>query len=72
MLKPDGEMVSQEKYDNYLTKLQNICTEQGEDGGHGQPPVSSPVVASGGNKPVYETLKTAIHSMPSPMPAAQT
>ena len=72
VLKPESEMVSQEKYDNYLTKLQNICTEQGEEGGHGghgQPPVSS---VSGASKPVYETLKTAIHTLPSPMPAAQT
>ena len=32
------------QYDNYLTKLQNICTENvGEEG-----------------KPVYETMKSAI------------
>ena len=57
MLKPEGEMVSQEKYDNYLTKLQNICTEQGEEG-------------PGGNsaKPVYESMKSAIQNM-SALPA---
>ena len=39
---PDAD--SQEKYDSYLTKLQNICTENvGEEG-----------------KPVYETMKSAI------------
>ena len=43
----DGENMNQEKYDNYLTKLQNICTENvGEEG-----------------KPVYETMKSAIHNM---------
>ena len=37
-----------EKYDNYLTKLQNICTENvGEEG-----------------KPVYDAVKTSIHGMP--------
>ena len=36
-----------EKYDNYLTKLQNICTETvGEEG-----------------KPVYEAVKSSIHGM---------
>ena len=45
MLKgPEGDNMSQERYDNYLTKLQNICTENvGEEG-----------------KPVYETMKSAI------------
>ena len=43
----DGENMNQEKYDNYLTKLQNICTENvGEEG-----------------KPVYETMKSAIQNM---------
>ena len=55
MLKPEGEMVSQEKYDNYLTKLQNICTEQGEEG-------------PGNTKPVYESMKSAIQNM-SALPA---
>ena len=49
MLKPESEMVSQEKYDNYLTKLQNICTEQGEDGG--------------ASKPVTESLKSALQNI---------
>lgn len=36
-----------EKYDNYLTKLQNICTETvGEEG-----------------KPVYDSVKSSIHGM---------
>jgi len=43
----DGENMNQEKYDNYLTKLQNICTEN---------------VAEEG-KPVYETMKSAIQNM---------
>jgi len=43
----DSENMNQEKYDNYLTKLQNICTENvGEEG-----------------KPVYETMKSAIQNM---------
>ena len=50
-------MVSQEKYDNYLTKLQNICTEQGEEPGPG-----------GNTKPVYESMKSAIQNM-SALPA---
>lgn len=57
MLKPEGDMVSQEKYDNYLTKLQNICTEQGEEPGPG-----------GNTKPVYESMKSAIQNM-SALPA---
>ena len=58
MLKGEtAEPVSQEKYDNYLTKLQNICTEQvGEDTGNG-------------NKPVYENMKSAMHNMASALPA---
>ena len=44
---PEGDNMSQERYDNYLTKLQNICTENvGEEG-----------------KPVYETMKSAIQNM---------
>jgi hypothetical protein len=36
-----------ERYDNYLTKLQNICTENvGEEG-----------------KPVYDTVKSGIPSL---------
>ena len=58
MLKPEGEMVSQEKYDNYLTKLQNICTEQGEEG-----PAENSAA-----KPVYESMKSAIQNM-SALPA---
>ena len=43
----EGDNMSQERYDNYLTKLQNICTENvGEEG-----------------KPVYETMKSAIQNM---------
>ena len=57
MLKPDSESVSQEKYDNYLTKLQNICTDQaGEETG------------AASNKPVYESMKT-LHSSVPPLPA---
>ena len=41
-----------EKYDNYLTKLQNICTETvGEEG-----------------KPVYESVKSSIHGMSHVLP----
>lgn len=48
MLKgPEGDNMSQERYDNYLTKLQNICTEN---------------VAEEG-KPVYESMKSAIQNM---------
>ena len=43
----EADNMSQERYDNYLTKLQNICTENvGEEG-----------------KPVYETMKSAIQNM---------
>ena len=53
-----AEPVSQEKYDSYLTKLQNICTEQvGEDTGNGNT-----------SKPVYESMKSAMHNM-SALPA---
>ena len=46
----DGDNCSQEKYDSYLTKLQNICTEQvGEEGG--------------GTKPVTESLKSALQNI---------
>ena len=55
MVKGEGEVVSQEKYDSYLTKLQNICTEQGEEG-------------PGNTKPVYESMKSAIQNM-SALPA---
>ena len=56
MLKGEtAEPVSQEKYDNYLTKLQNICTEQvGEDTGNGNP---------GAAKPVTESLKSALQNI---------
>ena len=55
MLKGEtAEPVSQEKYDSYLTKLQNICTEQvGEDTGNGNTT----------GKPVYESMKSAMHNM---------
>ena len=44
-----------EKYDSYLTKLQNICTEQvGEDTGNGNP---------GAAKPVTESLKSALQNI---------
>lgn len=45
----EGDNCSQEKYDSYLTKLQNICTEQGEDGGAA--------------KPVTESLKSALQNI---------
>ena len=57
MLKPEGESASQDKYDNYLTKLQNICTE----------PVGGMGVDES-NKPVYESMKSAIQNM-SALPA---
>ena len=54
----EGDNCSQEKYDSYLTKLQNICTEQvGEDTGNGN-----------ASKPVYESMKSAMHNM-SALPA---
>ena len=57
MVKGEGEVVSQEKYDSYLTKLQNICTEQvGEEGGGG-PGGGAPV------KPVTESLKSALQNI---------
>ena len=43
----EADNVSQEKYDSYLTKLQNICTEN---------------VAEEG-KPVYESMKSALQNM---------
>lgn len=50
-----AEPVSQEKYDSYLTKLQNICTEQvGEDSTPG------PGAAA---KPVTESLKSALQNI---------
>ena len=53
----EGENCSQEKYDSYLTKLQNICTEQvGEEGGGG-PGGGAPV------KPVTESLKSALQNI---------
>ena len=59
MVKGEGEVVSQEKYDSYLTKLQNICTEQvGEEGGGGGGPGGGAPV-----KPVYESMKSAIQNM---------
>ena len=45
----DQDSVSQEKYDSYLTKLQNICTEQ--------------VGEEGGVKPVTESLKSALQNI---------
>ena len=45
----ETENVTQEKYDSYLTKLQNICTEQ--------------VGEEGGVKPVTETLKSALQNI---------
>ena len=54
----EAEMGGPEKYDSYLTKLQNICTEQvGEDTGNGN-----------ASKPVYESMKSAMHNM-SALPA---
>ena len=49
----NNNTTSQEKYDNYLTKLQNICTggTVGEE-----------------SKPVYETMKSAIQNMSSVLP----
>ena len=44
---PDAD--SQEKYDSYLTKLQNICTE--------------PVGEEGTVKPVTESLKSALQNI---------
>ena len=53
----EGENCSQEKYDSYLTKLQNICTEQvGEETGG---------VAV---KPVTESLKSALQNISLPTP----
>ena len=52
---PDTD--SQEKYDSYLTKLQNICTE--------------PVGEEGTVKPVTESLKSALQNisvLPTPTP----
>ena len=55
----ENEIGGPEKYDSYLTKLQNICTEQvGEDTGNGST-----------NKPVYESMKSAMHNMASALPA---
>ena len=54
-----GENCSQEKYDSYLTKLQNICTEQvGEEGGGGGGPGGGAPV-----KPVTESLKSALQNI---------
>ena len=53
----EGENCSQEKYDSYLTKLQNICTE--------------PVGEEGTVKPVTESLKSALQNisvLPTPTP----
>ena len=53
----EGENCSQEKYDSYLTKLQNICTEQvGEETG------------GGAVKPVTESLKSALQNISLPTP----
>ena len=53
-----GENCSQEKYDSYLTKLQNICTEQvGEETGGGATV-----------KPVTESLKSALQNISLPTP----
>ena len=46
---PEQDNLSQEKYDSYLTKLQNICTEQ--------------VGEEGGVKPVTESLKSALQNI---------
>ena len=52
----EAEMGGPEKYDSYLTKLQNICTEQvGEEGG-------------GAVKPVTESLKSALQNISLPTP----
>ena len=52
----EGDNCSQEKYDSYLTKLQNICTEQvGEETGPGGN--NNPV------KPVTESLKSALQNI---------
>ena len=52
-----GDNCSQEKYDSYLTKLQNICTEQvGEEAG------------GGAVKPVTESLKSALQNISLPTP----
>lgn len=45
----EQDNLSQEKYDSYLTKLQNICTEQ--------------VGEEGGVKPVTESLKSALQNI---------
>ena len=51
----EAEMGGPEKYDSYLTKLQNICTEQvGEDSQAG------PGAAA---KPVTESLKSALQNI---------
>ena len=51
----ENEIGGPEKYDSYLTKLQNICTEQvGEDTGNGNP---------GAAKPVTESLKSALQNI---------
>ena len=51
----ENEIGGPEKYDSYLTKLQNICTEQvGEDTGNGN---------SGAAKPVTESLKSALQNI---------
>ena len=70
MLKPDGEMMGgQDKYDNYLTKLQNICTDQmGEDTGQTGHTGHTAAGQPGSGKPVYETMKSAIQNM-SALPA---
>ena len=56
----EAEMGGPEKYDSYLTKLQNICTEQvGEDSqaGPGPPPSPSPSPSS----PRYKTYPCFQH-----------
>ena len=53
----ESEMGGPEKYDSYLTKLQNICTE--------------PVGEEGTVKPVTESLKSALQNisvLPTPTP----
>ena len=44
----------QDKYDNYLTKLQNICTEN--------------VAEESGSKPVYDSVKSSIQQGMSVLP----
>ena len=52
----EGDNCSQEKYDSYLTKLQNICTDQvGEE--------NTGAGAGAPGKPVTESLKSALQNI---------